>query len=296
MTLCHRSAARLLLAAALALSFNGCLGNPFGGEDKIRDQRQVQGRVVFSNGAAAAGVFVWLDRYDRSTRTDSDGSFLLALPPLQNRQGVVEEGTLYFYLANCKLVTAAVKIVEGQFAYGEAGIDRDGKLRDPVVMVRVVNIMTWVEPAVWPAEEDSLRIVVGLVTDSGCALVYNPLIDSVPPDGVDFAPLGAVLLRQLQTGQVFTLRSTPTGNGTERLMPCFDDSVHRQLLVEGTQLRPLPAGKYEVIPYLWLEPEGTPAALLANLGPAVNELGASYLKKPMQRQAAILEIRQPLSP
>lgn len=295
MILPRRSAVRLLLAAALALSFN-CSENPFGGDDKINDRRQVRGHVAFSNGAAAAGVFVWLDRHDLSARTADDGSFVLALPPLQNQQGVVAEGTLYFYLANYKLATAQVKITEGQFAFGQAGIDAEGRVRGPIIMARAVDIVTQVTPPAWPADQDSLKITVRLVADDGCVLVYNPLLDSVPRDGVDFAPLGAALLHHTETGQVFTLRTSATGKGTERLQPCAEQAIHRKLMAAGPQLRPLPAGKYEVIPYLWLEPEGTPPALLAHLGAEVNELGGNYLKKPMHRQPAIFEIRQQPQP
>ncbi len=295
MILPRRSAASLLLAIALALSFN-CSENPFGSEDKIRDRRQVWGQVAFSNGAAAAGVFVWLDRHDLSVRTANDGSFVLALPPLQNQQGVVAEGTLYFYLANYKLATARVKIMEGQFAFGQAAIDAEGRLRGPIVMVRALDIVTQVTPPAWPADEDSLKITVRLVADEGCVLVYNPLLDAVPRDGVDFAPLGAALLRHIETGQVFTLRNSATGTGTERLQPCAKQAIHRILMAAGPQLQHLPAGKYEVFPYLWLEPQGTPQALLANLGAEVNELGKNYLKKPMHRQPAIFEIRQQPQP
>ncbi len=284
-------AAGLLLAAALALSFN-CSENPFGGEDKISDRRQVRGQVVFGNGDAAAGVFVWLDRYDLSARTAEDGRFVLALPPLQNQQGVVAEGTLYFYLADYKLATAQVKITEGQFAFDQAGIDAEGRLRGPIVMVRAVDIVTLVTPPAWPANQDSLEITVRLVADEGCVLVYNPLLDVVPRDGVDFAPLGAALLHHTATGQVFTLRTSAAGSGAERLQPCANQPIHRRLMAAGPQLQHLPAGRYEVIPYLWLEPEGTPQALLAHLGAEVNELGESYLKKPMHRQPAIFEIRQ----
>lgn len=288
----RRIAARLLLATALALYFN-CSENPFGGEDEISDRRQVRGQVAFSNGAAAAGVFVWLDRYDLSARSAADGSFVLALPPLQNQQGVAEEGTLYFYLANYKLAKVQVKIKEGQFVFGQAGIDAEGRLRGPIIMTRAVDIVTQVTPPTWPADQDSLKITVRLLADDGCVLVYNPLLDSVPRDGVDFAPLGAALLVQIETGQVFALRHSATGSGSERLQPCADLAVHRQLMVAAQQLQPLPAGKYEVIPYLWLEPQGTPPALLAHLGAEVNELGGNYLKKPMHRQPAIFEIRQP---
>lgn len=51
------------------------------------------------------------------------------------------------------------------------------------------------------------------------------------------------------------------------------------------------AGQYEVIPYLLVEPEGVPQALLCKIGLQVNALDANYLAKTMRRQDGRFEIK-----
>lgn len=289
----HKKHFRLMtffLALGAALNFN-CLENPFGSKDEIRDKRQTSGQVVYPGGGAAAGVFVWLDIYNLSTYTDAEGKFLLVLPATQSRQGIVEEGLIYFYIANFQLATARVKISEGEFMPLEGDLDKQSQVRESIVMRRAVNIVTQVIPASLPADTSFLLIRASVVADEGCAIVYNPLMPEVPYNMPDTAGLGAAIFRHLASGDFFIVRLDPEGRANERIVPCSYDSLHRELAISINQLPAMPAGKYEVIPYLLCEPENTPSGLLAKLGLELNELGANYLKKPMRRTGGAFEIR-----
>lgn len=279
-----------LLVLGAALSFN-CLENPFGSKDEIRDKRQTSGQVMYYGGGPAAGVFVWLDIYDISISTGTDGKFTLVLPATQSRQGVVEEGRLYFYIANYELATARVKISEGKFMPLEGDLDKNGEVRGPIVMRRAVNIVTEVIPASLPSSANSILIRASVAADEGCAIVYNPLVTEIPYNSPDTAALGAAIFRHIASGDLFIMRLDPNGSANERIVPCSYDSVHRELPVPVEQLLEMPAGKYEVIPYLLCEPDNTPSRLLAKLGLELNELGPNYLKKPMRRMGGFFEIQ-----
>lgn len=286
----HFRVVSFFLTLGAALNFN-CLENPFGNQDEIRDKRQVSGQVFFAAGGAAAGVFVWLDIYNVSVPTDAEGKFKLVLPAAQSRSGLVQEGVLYFYIANYQLASARVKILNGEFLPLEGDLDKQGQVREPVVMRRAVNIVTEVIPASLPANAPSLLIRASVVADEGCAIVYNPLMPEVPYNMPDTAGLGAAIFRHLASGEFFIVRLDPQGRANERIVPCSYDSLHRELMIPINQLPVMPVGKYEVIPYLLCEPENTPSGLLAKLGLELNELGANFLKKPMRRTGGVFEIR-----
>lgn len=286
----HFRVVSFFLTLGAALNFN-CLENPFGNQDEIRDKRQVSGQVVFAAGGAAAGVFVWLDIYNVSVSTDAEGKFKIVLPAAQSRSGLVQEGVLYFYIANYQLASARVKILNGEFMPLEDDLDKQGQVRGPIVMRRAVNIVTEVIPASLPANAPSLLIRASVVADEGCAIVYNPLMPEVPYNMPDTAGLGAAIFRHLASGDFFVVRLDPQGRANERIVPCSYDSLHRELMIPINQLPVMPVGKYEVIPYLLCEPENTPSGLLAKLGLELNELGANFLKKPMRRTGGVFEIR-----
>ena len=52
----------------------------------------------------------------------------------------------------------------------------------------------------------------------------------------------------------------------------------------------LPPGRYRAIPYILIEPEDVPYALLSAIGLQVNSLGAGYLQKPMRWEGGWFEI------
>lgn len=276
--------------AAPALFWN-CLSNPFGGDNQIKDKRQASGQVVYEEGAAAGGVFGWLDIYDISFTTNAEGEFTVVLPAAQSRQGIVEEGILYFYLANYQLATARVKISQGEFMPLEGDLNNNGNLRNPVVMRTSVNIITEVLPPVLPDEAvDSLFVRVTLAAQQGCVTIFNPLLAAPPTQGAK-GPLGAAILRHLDSQALFILRSAPDGRASERVIPCVDEPEIREMVQPKSQLPALPVGRYEVIPYLLLEPANAPSGLLQKIGGEVNELGQNYLKKPMRRQGGTFEIK-----
>ena len=56
-------------------------------------------------------------------------------------------------------------------------------------------------------------------------------------------------------------------------------------------LNPLPPGKYEVIPYLFISHETIPEGLIESIGSNVKKLHPDYLKIPFKRVGGEFEVR-----
>ncbi|MFQ5752551.1 MAG: hypothetical protein ACE5HI_11190 [bacterium] len=265
--------------------FYSCTGNPFGGDEISGGRRQISGQVILNDGASPEGVFLWLAGYNIGTYTNQNGDFQVLLPP-QNKQvgvtGTVEQDTLYFYLANYLLETAYVTIAEGEFLYDRGDIDKNGQVRGPIVMQRFLRISTQVTPPVVQADSSMIiKVETHLQAEIACAEVGVPLIDHIDRHS-PYRPLGAILLKNLDTNEVFTVRadSNAVGNYIENVC---STPVKLDLQFEFTQAL-LPAGQYQVVPYLFVNPEDVPGRLLDKLGFSVNSLNRHYFQKPMRRK------------
>jgi hypothetical protein len=58
----------------------------------------------------------------------------------------------------------------------------------------------------------------------------------------------------------------------------------------------LPVGRYEAIPYFFIEQENMPSGLLASLGENVEAFGADFLKIPIKRKGGRFVIRVDQTP
>ncbi|MFQ5754128.1 MAG: hypothetical protein ACE5HI_19235, partial [bacterium] len=244
-----------------------------------------------NDGASPEGVFLWLAGYNISTYTNQDGEFQVLLPP-QPKQvsatGTVEHDTLYFYLANYLLETARVMIVDGEFFYAREDIDKDGKVRGPIVMQRFLQISTYVTPPIVPIDfSDTIFVKTQLQADISCAEVGIPKVDEINRKSNE-RPLGAILVKKLDSEQVFIVRSDSLAEGNYVETVCRN-TVILELKFVFAYVQ-LPPGVYEVIPYLWITPKGAPQGLLEKLGSHVNELGRNYLQKPMRRKDGSFEV------
>lgn len=279
-----------LVAAVFAAVLGSCSENPFGGDKISSGERLLTGRVALQDGSTPEGVFVWLQGVNLSTFTDEKGEFKILLPPEPGSPapGTIQTDTVFFYLANYWLESASVVIAEGEFLFGREDVTDDGEIRGPVVMRRFLKIKTDVQPgAIALNSSEPIEVTVSLQGEVGCAVVVNPGI-VVKDKFLEVDTLGAILLRGIESGKVFVYRSNPGADGNEQLRVC-EEPVRRKLTFDLTSM-PLPAGDYEVIPYLSVNPKGVPRELLEKLGFHVNNLGADYLKKPMRREDGHLKV------
>lgn len=286
-----------ITSLVVILSVFACTSNPLDNNEQVKgDKVTVTGSLLLSDGASPEGAFVWLKNYDIGTHANENGEFKITLPAeLRNGTGTVQRDTLYFYIANYFIERAYVNIIEGEFQYLSGDLDANGRLRNPIMMKRFMTITTTVIPPQLSLTDSGTVVVkVKMQAENGCGIVTNNFVGAQDPrreiGDTTALELGAVLIKNLETNQLYIVRTPRVDLGPERLVPCDYDPIFRKLEFVPANISMAP-GKYEMIPYLWLNPNNVPIALLEKLGRHVDELNANYLQKPIKRLGGFFELQ-----
>ena len=279
----------LLLLLLLPLH-TACTENPFGGDNTVTGgQQEISGTVSLSDGSSPEGVVVWLQDFNLLTRADAQGKFQIILPPKPDGEssGTVSQHRLFLYLANYVLAVRQVAVLGGAFFYDRGDVDANGKLRRPVVLPRALRIVTEATPQ--PGNPEQIDVLVSMQSDEiSCVRALNPLIGSIDKL-IPVDTLGAVIIRGLDSGATTVYRSLEQAAGNEILVVC-QTPLQRALSFNSAQLGLVP-GRYQVVPFILVDPENVPLALLAKLGSRLNQLGNNYLRKPMRWEGGFFEVR-----
>ncbi|NIR52621.1 carboxypeptidase-like regulatory domain-containing protein [candidate division KSB1 bacterium] len=266
------------------LLFTFCTSNPIDDGDIAQRNRKVSGKVVLGDENVLEGIFVWLEGIDISSRTDESGNFTLTLPPPGNQSaggGLDGVFNLYYYVANYGLKKSVVVIQDGEFQYSRADLNKDGEILQPVNLEKFLNIETEVTPdevAVNAGQRIGATVRLSSVSDSVSVVFPNSF------GGF----LGAIFLRNVENReQVFIIEGPPSQLKDQVLVT---SDGHSRTLVFDLVRNPIPAGSYEVIPYLLVAHEDVPDELIESLGNKVKDLTPNYLDIPFRREVAILKV------
>ena len=269
----------------------GCTSNPFSNKDQRISSRNIGGRVYLKDGAKPQGIFVWLETFDVGTRTGENGNFNLTLP-----SSISEGGTtggdgifyLYFYVANYRLDSAQVVIINGEVARSEGDINDNGELNDAKGLTKILNIEIDIYPSF--VEFDSWGRMTAIIT-----LRANY-------DNVEVASLRRTENRVFKRSGIIFLdgernfvgafgRGTGWTMGTE----IISQSPKKWIVEMNVPPCDLPLGIYKVIPYLLVKQNSLPPQLIESMGTKVEALGPNYLDIPFVRQEGEFIIYQPSS-
>ncbi len=281
------------LSVALALAaLNGCSSNPLG-DDRISAQNlTVRGQVRLDSDADLEGVFVWLEGVNVGARTDAEGRFTLTVPPPASQSasgGLDGLFKLYYYVGNYGLKTSEVLLRKGAFLYGSGDLNRNGETRETTFLNRFLTISTRVNPT---------EIQKNTVVRIGVMVTLSAVRDTVTvlfPNSLG-GLLGAIYIRNVDTGEVHILRGPPT-TVVDRALVTPDG--HSRTFLFDLLANPLPVGRYEIIPYVLVAHESVPVELFGGLGDNVDELLKeptrvellpAFLNIPFRRANAILEV------
>jgi hypothetical protein len=288
-----RSSVPILLLLFILLGGLGCESNPLGGNEISGGRASVGGLVRLGNNPSADGVFVWLDGFDLSTRTDSIGRFEIVLPPpaVQSANGgITGVFNLYFYMANFRLDSAAVLVRNGEFVYSEGDINSEGELITPMNLVQLLRLRSVMlpetvvkgEPAIISSriflETTQTRDTVTVVYPRNVNGLFNPVI---------FDKVGA--------NEILILGSTNVGvleGDTLRITRRDPEEI---ILIIGASPTDLTIGRYHAIPFLFVLQPTVPAGLLKNLGADAQLLGPDYLAMPFLRELKPLTVLERVS-
>jgi len=282
----HRLSYRLLHFLLLPLLIVGCTDNPFESAPAIAPSKNsIRGSVQLSGTDDHSGVYVWLEGFNLSATTGSDGSFSITLPPPAAQGGgggISGIYRLWAFLGNYSTRSLRVAVQDGRFIYPIDDIDEDGMLREVLYLQERFSITT--NLSMTRIEADSPRFIsmqVELRAPGTPADVYFPRMYN----GVE----GPVLLHNLGTGEVKLFSTTVTGIEVNDYARVTDIPHVRSMLLSIPKYA-LKAGQYEVVPYLLPQGVVIPPGLLNSLGEDVAGLNPSYLAYPFRREGGRLDV------
>jgi len=254
-----------------------CRKSPFSNEIE-NGRMEIRGRLRLDDTRNYEGIYVWLETFNISTFTDSTGLFRITLPSITAKSSLAGMNgvfKLYFYVANYKMSSATVVILNGEFQYSMGDFDPNGDLIGKRTLRKLLEIETDVQPNIIAAAKESVLSVT---------VTLRALLDSVDvifPRITGGIP-GAVILKELKTGDIVVELPNISSSikGIERIGR--EAQVFRMVfeLTSGT----LNQGQYETVPFFLIEQENIPGALLESLSPNSVKLGPDYMNIPFRRE------------
>ena len=281
----HRRIILLLVAGINVLLFCRCTNNLVDESSISTRSKQINGRVTLGSESNHEGIYVWLEGYNMGTFTDQSGHFDLELPYEGSQSAAVGYNTmlnLYFYVANYKISTADVIIIDGEFIFSRGDIGANGELNGDRTLLKLLHINTILDPDTVLVNEDKVVIVqVHLQAAYDSVTVVFPKI---------IGNTGIVLLRNMNSGNSYVYLPEAFDNTqiSERLGP----EVRIWSFVFPVKQGDLPPGTYEVVPYFFIEQENLPVELLGSLDPNFGTIGAGYLNIPFRRNSSYIVVRE----
>ena len=136
-----------------------CSKNPFSESNtSIPNRTEIAGKVKLNDDSSPEKIFVWLEGFDISTNTNSDGNFKLELSDLAiNQNGLNGLYKIYYYVANYKIKTSSITIVNGKIKRNKGDVDKHGNIKNTIILEKLVDIKTTIEPSVIQVT-DSMRL------------------------------------------------------------------------------------------------------------------------------------------
>jgi len=283
-----RSSAKYLFLILLQLSNPGCESNPLGGNEISGGKARIGGLVRLGNNPSAEGVFVWLDGFDISTRTDNAGRFEIILPPPAVQSvngGLTGAFDLFFYMANFRLDSAAVLVTNGEFVYSLGDINNDGELLIPMNLEQLVSIRSVVLPDTVVRGDSGListRIFLETMqTTDTVRVVYPRNVNGL------FNP---IIFKKVDAEETLIFGATNVGILEGDTLKITNSSPVEIILIVGASSGDFTTGLYHAIPYLFVLQGTVPTGLISNIGSGVQELGPNYLKMPFLRDLRPLTV------
>ncbi len=266
------------------IQYISCTGNPFSDDNKIEQTTStIKGNVSLSDLVAPDSIYVWLESFNISTFTNSNGEFTLTLPSPQAQPGGGVTGVfnLYCYVVNYKIHSVDVVIQDGIFMFGEGGVGTNGRLREYINLSKLLNVTTSITPNFITTDfSDSIQIT----------LTLNSIGNEVEISAFknqDNVISGVFLRHTTQKKRLldrYILTSSHIQSENISPIPRSYISVFKYKKCE------LPKGIYEVIPFVWVKQKNIPPELIENFTSYPVMLSQDYLNLPFKRTNGTVEI------
>lgn len=263
----------------------GCTENPFDNSKIGTGFRQIRGSVRLSDGQASEGTYIWLEGFKIGSRADAAGRFQITLPS-PSAQGVPggHSGVfkLYFYMANYKLAYSQAVVRNGEFAYGQGDINKNGDLSVPKFLEKFLRISIEATPStISPSFADDLYVTLALqALGDSVTVVFPRLFEDM---------VAKAFLKRTGSDDYYVLLTNAFG-AVRGNVEVIRSSPFSRTMAFAWRPGTIPPGDYDVIPYFLVRHEIIPPELMESLGPRVGDFGPDYLHLPFRREGGRLVV------
>ena len=262
-----------------------CTFSPFSqSEVDFSERLTIRGSVQMGDGSSPADVFVWLEGLNVSAWTDEAGAFELRLPTpsTQPGGGLSGEYDLYFYVGNFGFEKIVTVLQGGYVVFGEGDIDDDGDVEGAIVLQKLADISTVMEPDEISRYDEDTRIDmrVSIRTYANPLRAEAFLAENRYILGYFFrkvnVPVGEAIYPPVGIGSAVTTLSTVTVWETGFTFPYC-----------GLQSE---VAEYEVYPYVHIVQDGLPEGLIESIAEHAGEYHPDYLRIPIRQEPGYLNV------
>jgi len=280
----------VLICSFILSSLISCTENPFFDAPEI-GSTQIRGQVLLNIDSDNSGVYVWLEQIGVSAFTNTDGEFLITIPPPASQGGgggIAGDLYMYFYLANYKLDSVKVVFLNGVPLASEGDLDGEGNVAGIIQLSNLLNVKLSLDPeTISMSDLDSLKIKITLTTPQNAPV--RVVVTKIGAQAT--VPLAAFFIRKVDSEESI-IRVNDIGTYFE-----FVEFISRResLIYDfsiGFSAGELPVGTYEVIPYLKVRDVNPPSGLLKGFGEHIFEYHPDYLNLPFKRSSEFITLTE----
>ncbi len=265
---------------ALCIAFFACTTNPFF-EDKIKsyDKQNIKGNVVLQGEKNNAGIVVYLEEFEIFTKTDRNGDFKITIPQAYTQSGTGITGLfkIYYYVANYKLQQSTVFINRGEFVFGEAALTDEGVIRDRLILQKLLDIRTDVNPLkIKNNFTGMVKVEVFIRNRVDSVIVFTHLSKTKELSSIYLTSNDTVHLINKASNLVSVVIDTP------RVWNMYVDwRIHG---------KPILPDNYKVIPFISVYQYEIPEKLLDYFNAGTIRFTKDFLSIPYRRKSGKLEV------
>lgn len=276
---------QLVLICAFSLTaLIGCTENPFSDPPEVGTS-QLSGKVLLSHDFDNSGVYVWIEQIEVSAYTNSDGDFLITIPPpsIQGGGGGIEgDLIMYFYLANYKLDSAQVSFLRGVPVVSKGDLNEEGDVARIIKLSKLLNVeLSFLKKSISMSSIDSLRIKITLTSPE-----IEPVASVMAKANTrEYTPPSPAFFISKIDSEEDIFKMNDIGYHVELVNFINKGVTVIYDMAVGFSAGELPTGTYEVIPFVKVRNVNPPLALLNSLGEHVLEYHSDYLKLPFKRSS-----------
>jgi len=281
---------KIPLTLLILLIATACTNNPFNSGEPIQDRSSFNGTVTFADGSPANGILVWLETFERSTLTDTEGKFTISLPPAQSQPGGGLSGVFraWIYQPDYQLDTVRVILRDGEILLGQEDISDNGSVSKPLRLQKLFEIETVLIPdGMYRNESISVDCITRIKVSAGKSVEIFSFGDSIA-SGDPFITAG--LLERVNTPSDPFQRIVFAANANHRFSKTTSGTT--EFLSRYTFQRcTLLDAQYRIIPFVWARQPNLPPELLDALNVPFETLSLDYLRLPfIERTLGLFDV------